>query len=248
MLTLKQNLIVPEALCAILALGIVAAGCSTPANSHPSLRAGPEGSQKANAPAEPEKTVVVNKEVFAWTSLPASNPKRMVRETKMWEYYSTVWDARPDPVLVVLGRGGISLGSDHYTVWVVDSGGKILRQGTITCSKDDRPYCLVEIRTQSQSLLEKYRGKWVLAIGLFSFGNALGDLPDHPPGFVPGAPSRFYAGRVPDEPGVNLVDVEPIVWDDDHQELLSNASLMDDQVEFRAAEKAFAGVVKAVPK
>jgi len=162
----------------------------------------------------------------------------MVRITSKYGFFTSLWDNRPEPMLVALSKNTIFLFGDNYRVWVADKNGKIIEEGLFECSKDRLPYCLVEIKTRSLKLPKAYRNHWILAIGLIY------DSVVEPYVFHPALPIRFFVGREPEDAAINPVQVEPIIWDDAHgPTFLPVGVLRDDDVEFRPAESVFAGKV-----
>jgi hypothetical protein len=173
---------------------------------------------------------------MVWGAAPAwrVDPDRMLRDSRdEGVYYQSVWKAGDDELLVIVREQESELTGTPYDVFVLDRSLRLLRRGTIVASQDDFPYSLVEIKTASESVPAAYRGRWILAVALWS------DELDYDPS-LPVHEINFSVGTQGAEREPNFVYVEPVKWDDEPQRFKygSHRLVEAEDVQIRRAEPA----------
>ncbi|HET6250091.1 MAG TPA: hypothetical protein VFE47_20540 [Tepidisphaeraceae bacterium] len=177
----------------------------------------------------PPAVVTVDFDNVNWSVQKSLSRARMLQgDGTIGEIFAAVWDTRSDPTLVVLRNNMATLSGQAFTVDMVDRTGKIVRTGRVDCDASLFPYCLVEIRTDSDVLPAAYRNHWTLGVA-FSL-----------PGFRDTRGARFIADSEHDDGKFNDVFVEPIKWGKDYNDFsYGYGNLMEaEHVDFRPAETA----------
>src|SRR6185437_8855608 len=206
---LIKRIHVPPIALTIVWLLFFGPGCGKPTAPQKTAAKHPSSDSKTAA-ATPE-IVAFEGMAYPWSSPQPSDPTRLFRSE--YGLYSALWDSRSEPAVVIVKNNPLTLTGANYAVWVVDHNGKALQRGTVVSAHVACPYCLVEIKTKSLQLPLAYRDRWILAVGLIQFS----DNPPVPLQFTADFPVRFFTGNLPHIEGVNLVDVEPILWNENNR-------------------------------
>lgn len=190
-------------------------------------------------------SVQVFERQMPWTAPPSLKADRML--VPGWPdypyrwYASALWDVDGETKLVALRLSPQTLFGEWWDVEAVDKSGRVTKQGQIHCQAGERPFCLLEIKTDNQDLPPAYRNRWALAIGLLGKKEW--------PRFDPSKPFRFYAGvnRVTNDKAFNWIDVEPVVRDEDQSEVKSGVGILDRaKCECRPAERVLVGMMPQI--
>jgi hypothetical protein len=92
--------------------------------------------------------------------------------------YRTLGLTSKGECLVRLQYPGGDLFGTPYDIEVLDRQGRVLQRGQVVAGQDDTPYCVAEVRTESERLPEALRGRWLLAVGFWNSGRRAHPLLD----------------------------------------------------------------------
>jgi hypothetical protein len=215
-------------------------GCSAPRSAPV-----PQASEQI-PPVDPTPRIKAFEKSVWWEAAGNSGRERMRArasepETSYDDLYTALWDRDREPLLVVMQQSPLDLFGAIWFVQTYSSDGRQVGSGMLRCAQDDRPFCLVEVKSSTRTLPPKYRDRWILAIGMIDPGTP----------YRYRRPIRFMGLPTADEdedPGedrTNLISVEPVRWGNDDQEQFVHVGVgalyhMDKGTQIRFAELVLA--------